>query len=151
VWVEEHKQTVEVNPRRQVLRWLALVSLGGGITALGLGALLRTDASAGVEEPRTASTKTTPAENVVNGQQSTIRIKVVYFQMSQAVTVGQEYFDLQSPARVSDLIQAATQRHPPLAEMAGQMLILVEGVPANGTTSLKNGAEVDLIPTLVGG
>jgi hypothetical protein len=149
--MEEHEQTVEVNPRRQVLRWLALVSLGGGITALGLGALLRTDASADAEEPRTASTKPTPVETVVNGQQSTMRIKVVYFQMPQAVSVGQEYFDLQSPARVSDLMRAATQRHPALSEMAGQMLILVEGVPASGTTGLENGDEVDLIPTLVGG
>jgi molybdopterin converting factor small subunit len=116
-----------------MLRWLALVGLGGGLTMLGLGSLVRAPASASAGSP------------------ATLRVKVVYFQMAQSVSVGQEYFYLQPPARVSDLMRIAVQRHPALSAMANQMLILVEGLPAGGATVLKDGDEVDLIPTLVGG
>ena len=121
------------NPRRRMLRWLALVGLGGGLAVLGLGSLTR------------------PAESSTSPSAETLRVKVVYFQMAQSVSVGKEYFDLRGPARVSDLMKLAIQEHPALVAMTNKMLILVEGVPANGTTALVNGDEVDLIPTLVGG
>jgi len=91
----------------------------------------------------------TPVAAVVSPQ--SIRVKVVYFQMSQSISVGQEYFELQAPAHVSDLMTAAVQRHPSLVGMEKGMLILTEGVPSNGATVLRDGDEVDLIPTLVGG
>jgi molybdopterin converting factor small subunit len=81
----------------------------------------------------------------------TLRVKVVYFQMAQSIGVGQEYFEVQAPAHVGDLMRIAIQRHPALSEMAKQMLILIQGVPADSGTALEDGDEVDLIPTLVGG
>ena len=91
------------------------------------------------------------AESSAAPSAETLRIEVVYFQMTQSVGVGKEYFDLQAPGRVSDLMRLAIQRHPALAAMADQMLILIEGVPAASATILRDGDEVDLIPALVGG
>jgi molybdopterin converting factor small subunit len=117
-----------------MLRWLALAGLAGGMAVVGLASLARAQA---------------PVAAVVSPQ--SLRVKVVYFQMSQSVSVGQEYFELQAPAHVSDLIMVAAQRHPSLTGMEKGMLILTEGVPSNGATALRDGDEVDLIPTLVGG
>ena len=122
------------NSRRKVLRWLALAGIAGGIAVVGLGSLAKAQ---------------TPVAAVVSPQ--SLRVKVVYFQMSQSISVGQEYFELQAPAHVSDLMTAAVQRHPSLVGMEKGMLILAEGVPSNGATVLRDGDEVDLIPTLVGG
>jgi len=121
------------NPRRRMLRWMALTGVAGGIAVLGLDALLRTPA---------------PAPAAPAG---TIRVKIVYFQMQQSVNAAQEYYELEGRPRVSDLMNVADHRHPALTEMSSHMLILIEGVPADGSTTLRDGDEVDLIPTMVGG
>ena len=118
--------------RRSVLRWLILAGVGGGLAVLGLGSLAR-------------------AQSVAAGPTATLRAKVVYFQMSQQVNVAQEYFEVQSPGSVGDLMMIATQRHPSLSGMEKQMMILVDGRPANASTPLKDGDDVDLIPTFAGG
>ena len=117
-----------------MLRWLALASLAGGMVVVGLGSLTKAQSPIAATVP-----------------QQSLRVKVVYFQMSQSIGVGQEYFELRAPARVSDLMTVAAQRHPSLTGMEKGMLILTEGVPSNGATALRDGDEVDLIPTLVGG
>jgi molybdopterin converting factor small subunit len=120
--------------RRKMLRWLALAGLAGGMAVVGLGSLVKAQA---------------PVTAAVSPQ--SLRVKVVYFQMSQSISVEQEYFELQAPAHVSDLMAMATRRHPSLSGMEKAMLILTEGVPYNDATVLRDGDEVDLIPTLVGG
>jgi len=129
----ENSETPGSSSRRRMLRWLALAGLGGGLAVVGFVNLVGAPESA----------KTRSPESLI--------VKAVYFQMSQSVSVGQEYFGLEAPAHVSDLLKIATQRHPALSEMVHQMLILVEGVPAVSATVLADGDEVDLIPTLVGG
>lgn len=82
-----------------------------------------------------------------------VTVKVIYFQMNQFVSVDDEYFDLPSPASLSDLLDAVTQRHPSLsAEMMATMLILVNNAPAAGLDpALNDGDVVDLVPTVAGG
>jgi len=118
--------------RRSVLRWLVLAGVGGGLAVLGSGSLART-------------------QPVAAAPTATLRAKVVYFQMSQQVNVPQEYFEVQSPSTVGSLMTIATQRHPSLLGMEKQMMILVDGRPANASTPLNDGDEVDLIPTFAGG
>jgi len=117
-----------------MLRWFALAGIAGGMTVVGLGSLTRAQA---------------PLAAAVSPQ--SLRVKVVYFQMSQSISVGQEYFELRAPAHISDLMTVAAQRHPSLIGMEKGMLILTEGMPSSGGTILRDGDEVDLIPTLVGG
>ena len=120
------------NPRRRVLRWLGLIGLGGGVVALGLGSLLE-------------------APSLFNVPTKTLRVKVVYFQMSQYVSVGQEYFDVPSPADIGDLMEAVVKRHPSLSGMTSSMASVVGGVPEDSTSPLNDGEEVDLVPMMVGG
>lgn len=82
-----------------------------------------------------------------------VTVKVVYFQMQQFVSINDEYFDLPSPASLSDLLNAVTQRHASLSpEMMAIMLILVNNAPAAGQDpTLNDGDVVDLIPLVAGG
>jgi len=120
------------NPRRKALRWLGLIGLGSGVAALGLGSLLK-------------------APNFFIVPPKTLRVKVVYFQMSQYVSVGQEYFDVSSPASIGDLMEAVVQRHPSLSGMTSSMTTVVGGVPEASTDPLNDGEEVDLVPMMAGG
>jgi molybdopterin converting factor small subunit len=132
--LSDQQETPIDNSRRKILRWFALAGLAGGMAVVGLGSLTKAQA---------------PITAAVSPQ--SLRVKVVYFQMSQSISEGQEYFELQAPAHVGDLMTVAAQRHPSLTGMEKGMLILVEGVPSDGATALRDGDEVDLIPTLVGG
>jgi len=81
-----------------------------------------------------------------------LRVKVAYFQMAQYVDLSEEYFDLQNPASLRDLLNAVSQRHPLLSpQMMAAMLILVQGAPTRNNVALNGGEEVDLIPLVAGG
>jgi molybdopterin converting factor small subunit len=84
---------------------------------------------------------------------ATITVKVVYFQMSQYVNVNDEFFTLQEPASICDLLNAIVLRHPSLSpKTMATMLILVNEVTATGQDYvLKNGDKVDFIPMTAGG
>jgi len=82
-----------------------------------------------------------------------VTVKVIYFQMQQFVNVGDEYFQLLSPASLSNLLNAVTQRHSSLSpQMMAMMLILVNNAPATGLDpALNDGDVVNLIPLVAGG
>jgi len=115
--------------RRSFLRWLvgSVVAGGAALTAVNLISFL--------ERP------------------ALVTVKVVYFQMQQFVNITDEYFQLPSPASLSNLLDAVTQRHSSLsAQMMATMMILVNNVPATGQDpNLNDGDVVDLIPLVAGG
>jgi len=71
--------------------------------------------------------------------------------MSQDVPVTQDTFVVQSPAQYSDLLGAVETRYPKISTMVPTMMALVDGVPVRTTTPLRDGDEVDFVPTIVGG
>jgi molybdopterin converting factor small subunit len=115
--------------RRSFLRWIigSVVAGGAALTAVNLVDLL--------ERP------------------ALVTVKVIYFQMQQFVNLTDEYFQLPSPASLSNLLSAVTQRHPSLSpQMMAMMLILVNNAPAAGPDpTLNDGDVVDLVPLVAGG
>lgn len=115
--------------RRNFLRWMigSVVAGGAALAAVNLISFL--------ERP------------------ALLTVKVIYFQMQQFVNIGDEYFQLPSPASLSNLLNAVTQRHSSLSpQMMATMLILVNNVPARGINpTLNDGDVVDLIPVVAGG
>jgi len=115
--------------RRSFLRWLvgSVVAGGAALTAVNLVDFL--------ERP------------------ALVTVKVIYFQMQQFVNMTDEYFQLPSPASLSNLLNAVTQRHPSLSpQMMATMMKLVNNAPATGIDpTLNDGDVVDLIPLVAGG
>jgi len=117
--------------RRSFLRWIigSVIAGGAALTTLNLVSFL--------ERP------------------ALVTVKVVYFQMQQFVNLTDEYFDLPSPASLSNLLNAVTQRHSSLSpQMMATMLILVNNAPpaAGGLDfTLNDGDVVDLVPLAAGG
>ena len=81
-----------------------------------------------------------------------VTIKVVYFGMSDQMTgTKEEYFTLQTPAFLQDLISLIEQRHVVFATMLPTMQIVVDGVPTQDNPQLQSKTEVDFIPLYAGG
>ncbi len=115
--------------RRSFLRWIigSVVAGGAALTAVNLISFL--------ERP------------------ALVTIKVIYFQMQQFVNITDEYFQLPSPASLSNLLNAVTQKHSSLSpQMMATMMILLNNAPATGLDpALNDGDVVDLIPLVAGG
>ncbi len=79
------------------------------------------------------------------------KVKAMYLQMPLVVGVTEEYFVLSSPAYFRDFQTRVLERHPALSPMLRSMLILIDGVPAYPDAPLRDGDEVDFIPTSAGG
>jgi molybdopterin converting factor small subunit len=83
---------------------------------------------------------------------SFIEIKVAYLLMAQYINATEEFFALQSPATLSALLSAVSEKHPILSTMIPSMQILLDGIPTvQFNTALKDGDEVDFIPIVAGG
>ncbi|MDG6901830.1 MAG: MoaD/ThiS family protein [Nitrososphaerota archaeon] len=82
---------------------------------------------------------------------ASITVKAVYFQMSQIVDVHQECIAVKPPATVGEFLQMVTSRHPVLAGMMPNMMILVNGSASKVDTPLKDGDEIDFVPAFAGG
>lgn len=140
----------EAVSRRKVLRWLAISALGAGI-CLSVGGLAnaavperKVETSGGVSTPSPTTRKGAPG--------ASIRVKVMYFQMPNTVLDRtEEFFVLQSPSYFSDLMDEVVGKHTILSTMMPSMMKLVDGVPAQPRTPLKDGDEVDFIPAVAGG
>jgi len=89
--------------------------------------------------------------SISNGDASFLSVKVVYSEMAQYISTSDEYFVLQSPATLRDLLNNIVARHSSLTTMIVNMLILINGTPAKLSAPLKDGDEVDFIPVVVGG
>jgi molybdopterin converting factor small subunit len=138
--------------RRKFLRLIALAGVGGAVVVLVPGLLVRTasDDSSQSKQTQTLTTGWSPA-TTGGASVSSTKVKVKFFQMSQAVAVAQESFVVQSPALYSDLLAAVESKYPKISTMVPTMLALVDGVPAKAATPLKDGDEVDFIPAIAGG
>ncbi|HUO41335.1 MAG TPA: MoaD/ThiS family protein [Methylomirabilota bacterium] len=137
--------------RRGFLRWLVYSTIGAGLF-LAAGSLTEL-VSAGVSEQHSEKTfRSTVLVNAIsNSDRSFISIKVVYTQMAQYINASDEYFALQDPATVRDLLGSVVQRHPILSSMMGSMWIMINGAPSRLGDFLKDGDEVDFLPLMTGG
>lgn len=80
---------------------------------------------------------------------SVLGVKVVYFQMPQYF--GGEYFVLQAPAILCDLLSVVMLKHPSIVPMMATMWILINGAPSKPDAVLRDGDEVNFIPLVAGG
>jgi molybdopterin converting factor small subunit len=71
--------------------------------------------------------------------------------MAQYVYPSEEYFVLQNPAVLRDLLSDVVTKHPSLAPMIATMEILRDGAPVKPDSALRDGDEIDFIPTIAGG
>ena len=121
---------------------------------VGLGALLISDVLVGRELKNGADH---PAASIValsdglNGRASLITVKAYYTMMAQYIDISEEVFVLQSPAILQDLLNTCIVRHPPMAQMRGTMLILLDGSPSRPGATLRDGDRVQFIPLIAGG
>jgi len=129
-----------IRSRRGFLRWAIHATIGSGLflaAGITLGDLLQSSRS-------TRSTGST--------DNSFIEIKVAYLLMAQYINATDEYFALQSPATLSALLSAVSEKHPILSTMIPSMQILLDGIPTvQFNAALKDGDEVDFIPVVAGG
>jgi molybdopterin converting factor small subunit len=134
-----------------MIRWMALAAVGLGVAAIGSVPLFEASKSVFGE---TDGPKVSASSPVVSGAAepaAPVTVKVVYFQMPQIVENRQEYFVLRSPADFGELMQVVTSKHPALAEMRPNMMILIDGNVAKAGSPLNDGDEVDFIPAYAGG
>jgi molybdopterin converting factor small subunit len=82
---------------------------------------------------------------------SFLKVKVCYLLMAQYIDTSQEYFALHSPANLLTLLSDVVNRHPTITGMIASMQILINGVTAQFSSTLKDGDEVDFIPLVTGG
>jgi molybdopterin converting factor small subunit len=90
-------------------------------------------------------------EEQTNTRASLITVKVYYSMMAQYTDRDEEDFVLQSPSTLQELINTVVIRHPSIAQMVQTMLILIDGVAAKSTASLRDGDVVQFIPLSAGG
>ena len=120
----------DVRSRRGFLRWAICAAIGSGLF-LAAGITLN---------------------DLEQSSQSFIEIKVDYILMAQYIDSTEEYFALQSPATLSALLSAVSEKHPIISTMIPSMQILLDGIPTfQFNAALKDGDEVDFIPIIAGG
>jgi len=144
--------------RRGFFKWVAVVAVGAGVALLGAETLRSSEPGVAITTTAASSNSTPMLSSPgfdLDADDSTIKVKVMYFQMLQYVDTKVEYFVLQSPAQLGTLLSAVTVKHPSLAPVMSSMIILVDGVATVNSapigTPLKNGDEVVIIPSIAGG
>jgi molybdopterin converting factor small subunit len=149
--------------RRRLLKSALLLSAVGGLTIIAGAAMSTPEATPASRialrtTPRngsggaTAPTIEAPSASTPSGTSgASVKVKVMYFQMPQTIGTKEEYFVMQNPAYFSGLRQRIVEEHPALSAMFPTMMVLVDGVPAQPSTPLLDGDEVDLIPAIAGG
>ena len=82
---------------------------------------------------------------------SLITVKVYYSMMAQFTDLTEEYFVIQGPAVLQDLMNTVVIRHPSMAQMIQLMLTLLNGIPAKPSAALNDGDIIQFIPLSAGG
>ena len=123
--------------------------------AVGVGALLISDGLSKVV-PLTQITgslgsSSASTNSSTESRASLVTVTVYYSMMAQYTSATEEYFTLQSPATLQDLMNTVLVRHPSMKQMMQMMLILLDGVPAKPAASLKDADRVQFIPLSAGG
>jgi molybdopterin converting factor small subunit len=133
--------------RRRFLRRAASLAIGATILLIG-GDLAET--SSLVQKAR----NTVGSESIndtANTRASLISVRVYYSMMAQYTDLTEEYFVIQSPAVLQDLMNTVIVRHPSMAQMMQLMLTLLNGIPAKPNAPLKDGDVIQFIPMSAGG
>jgi molybdopterin converting factor small subunit len=154
-----------------VLKTIVLVSAGATLAILGGSEILANSSNvkltprgqnkggtlhliANITNSSTVSDSSLTVSNgAATAKDSTyIDAKAVYFGMSAQMTgTKQEYFRLQAPAHLQDLVSQIERKHVVFATMLPTMQIVINGEPTQDNSQLPDNAEVDFIPAYAGG
>jgi len=134
----------EFQSRRGFLRW-TIYSAIGTVLILTMGDLNKVVALTENNGTNASFPLTTSVDT------SFLKVKVGYLLMAQYIDTSQEYFVLQNPATLLNLLGDVANRHPTITGMIASMQILINGVTAQFSSTLKDGDEVDFIPLVTGG
>jgi hypothetical protein len=137
-----------IESRRPFIRRAKSIAIGAGILLVADGL---TKVTFLTQDERNPGTSSTVKNHSRNSRVSLLTVKVYYSMMTQYAGMIEEYFVLQSPAIVRDLLNTVVLRHPSMAQMAPTMLILFNGIPAKPGASLRDGDELQFIPLYAGG
>ncbi|MGP8129046.1 MAG: MoaD/ThiS family protein [Candidatus Bathyarchaeia archaeon] len=144
---DEHSARPSVlESRRSFLRRAAALAIGATILLVGAD-LTETSVRQNAHYPGSSIPTKDPAET----RASLITVRVYYSMMAQYTDLSEEYFVLQSPAVLQDLMNTVVIRHPSMAEMMQLMLMLLNGIPAKPIAPLKDGDVIQFIPMSAGG
>ena len=130
--------------RRTFLRSAFSIAVGAGVLLISDGL---TKAAPLTQIAGTLGTFSSSTDS----RASLVTVTVYYSMMAQYTSANDEYFVLQSPATLQDLMSTVVVRHPSMAVMMRGMVILLDGVPAKPSASLKDGDNVQFIPLSAGG
>ena len=133
--------------RRTFLRSAFSIAVGAGVLLISEGVL--TNASL-TQISRNLGTFSSTNDST-QSRASLVTVTVYYSMMAQYTSANEEDFVLQGPATLQDLMKTVLVRHPSMAQMMRMMLILLNGVPAKPSRSLKNGDRIQFIPLSAGG
>jgi molybdopterin converting factor small subunit len=133
--------------RRTFLRCAFAAAIGAGLFLVA-DDLTRAPLVQGVKSLGLSSTS---ANDSTESRASLLTVRVYYAMMAQYVSVSDEYFVLQNPVTLQDLMNTVVVRHPSMAQMIQTMLILLDGIPAKPAVSLKDGDNIQFIPVSAGG
>lgn len=150
--------------RRQLLRMAAFAAIGAA-AVIGTRSMVAVASTSPTEGSSQRASGPAPAAVAASAgpsfsSQATastadtneqIRVKVNYFQMTLAVNTKVEYFTLPAQASYGDLLAGVVKEHPAISPMIPSMMVLIDGVPAQPATPLRDGEEVDFIPAAAGG
>ena len=132
--------------RRSFLRRAASLAIGATILLIG-AELTETSSLQNAQYPGSSISTKDPTET----RASLTTVRVYYSMMAQYTDLTEEYFVLQSPAVLQDLMSTVVIRHPSMAEMMQLMLMLLNGIPAKPIAPLKDGDVIQFIPMSAGG
>ena len=133
--------------RRSFLRRATSLGIGAVILLIG-GGLAETNSIVQKAQHAGSSIWT---NDPTNTRASLITVRVYYSMMVQYTDLTEEYFVIQSPAVLQDLMNTVLVRHPSMAQMMQMMLTLLNGNPATPNAPLKDGDVVQFIPLSAGG
>ena len=134
--------------RRTFLRSAFSIAVGAGILLISDGL---TKAAPLTQIAGNFGSSSAATNGPTESRASLVTVTVYYSMMAKYTSEVEEYFVLQSPATLQDLMNTVLVRHPCMTQMMQMMLILLDGVPAKPTASLKDEDRVQFIPLSAGG
>lgn len=119
-----------MNSRRTFLGCAFSIAVGAGVLLISGGF---TKAVPLMQIAGNLGSSSASTNGPTESRASLVTVKVYYSMMAQYTSADEEYFVLQSPATLQDLMNTVLVRHPSMKQMMQMMLILLDGVPAKPT------------------